>query len=102
MTSTIKQLYNSKNLSDDTLLSLNTSERNLFIQDNGEVTELFIAAHRYNQIAFSRNAPIIRNPRIPELAPTRVAIPAKTESSEHPETRKEWRYFSNHTIRAYP
>jgi len=105
-----------KDLIDRQIKEINGLGRGFFVKDTGEVTELFIAAHRYNQcvqnIAKSNPYSIegrirlnfIRNENVPELQPIQTAVKEKIKvvENDQPEIVKERRFFHVHNIRRYP
>lgn len=103
-------------LIDEHITDLSTMGREHFVKDTGEVTELFIAAHRYNQcvqnIANSKPSSlagrlslhIISNGNVPELSPIETIAKEKVRvvEDDQPEIVKEQRFFHTHDIRRYP
>ena len=95
---------------------LNALDRRHFIDENGEATELFIAAHRYNQCIQNRccqsdsslegrvSLPTIYNALVPEIFPTKSLVKERTSvvEGDRPEIVQEKRMFRTHAIRRYP
>lgn len=84
---------------------LNSFERERFIDpETGDVSELFIAVQKYNQIVRERHFPLVENPAVPELAPTVIVAREKMLIIEGdlPEIVEERRFLMKHQVRRYP
>ncbi|MGA8164058.1 MAG: MBL fold metallo-hydrolase [Waddliaceae bacterium] len=105
-----------KALIDGHVNCLNSLGREFFVKENGEVTELFIAVHRYNQcvqnidkkktylLAGRVHLMTITNQNVPELLPITAIVKDKMKviKGDQPEIVKERRFFHIHNIRRYP
>ncbi len=89
---------------------INNLPQQEFIRDNGEVTELFIAAQNYNQAISKISDPknlalrFVENPSIPDLkiVTQTVGNLISMFAGDQPEIVKEKRFFSNYKIQRYP
>lgn len=111
-----KDLKEVKKFCEETYESFTKLDRKAFVADSGEVTELFIAAQRYNQTLTRhqkthKNALLnkfklesLSNPNLPEIEPVALAA-GKTFSKvegDRPKIHFERRFLIKKRVQRYP